>query len=334
MSRFSSILSSFTRERKINISALSAETGIERTLLHKYISGARVPSDLDTVRSLSDSLMLSPDEKKLLCENYKITVIGEENYLRNQKISSVISTLSNIPEPHMLWNTEASCERLIPCAVNDRLSVETAIKRMLRDNDTQSLFVIAPPSHSMITNELTTLCLNRPDIHITHIITFSNRHTPELINYNLSTFSEILPLIIFCNGYTPLINYCNPTEQTSSVALLPNLILNDRYAFTFSNCCDKGILHTCSDILDLYKNLSLQLIDKSYGLIQKKITSAPQESDDTYKICNNFYIKISDKSTSLIFRTNDYFSKILLYESSLRNIFSDFVKNALFSKLQ
>ena len=333
MSRFSNILSSYTKERKINISALSAETGIERTLLHKYISGARIPSDLDTVCSLSDRLMLSPDEKKLLCENYKITFIGEENYLRNQKITSIISTLSSIPQPHILWNTEASYERLIPCAVNDRLSVETTIKRMLQDHNTQSLFVIAPPSYNLITNELITLCLNRPDINITHIITFSNRNTPELLNYNLSTFSEILPLIIFCNGYTPLINYCDPTEQTSSVSLLPNLILNDRYAFTFSNCCDKGILHTCSDILNLYKNLSDQLIDKSYGLIQKKITSAPQDSDDIYKICSNFYIKISDKSTSLIFRTNDYFSKILLYEPSLRNIFSEFVKSAIFSEL-
>ena len=63
MKNFSCVLSEFVKDRKVNISALSSETGIERTLLHKFISGTRTPSDIKIVLKLSEGLMLSCDEK-------------------------------------------------------------------------------------------------------------------------------------------------------------------------------------------------------------------------------------------------------------------------------
>ena len=82
MTEFSKILSYYVKERKTNISALATETKIERTLLHKYISGTRTPSDIKSVQTIAKSLMLSHDEKCRLTEAYKMTCMGEETYFQ------------------------------------------------------------------------------------------------------------------------------------------------------------------------------------------------------------------------------------------------------------
>lgn len=327
MTSFSDILSVYIKERKTNISALSAETGIERTLLHKYISGKRTPSDIRSVILISDGLMLSPDEKETLCESYKIVSMGEECYQRCKKAKKICDFLSDLPDPDIFRSTSAS-EPLISSVMKDKLSVEMTIRRIISDSSTEKIFVISPPSYSVTSAELIAACINRPEIQVTHILTFSS----VCINFNLDIFENILPLLVFCEGYTPLINYRTSAERENSAVLMPNLILTEKYAFNFSSGCDKGILHTRNDISELYHSAAEFISERSYGFIDKKISSAPAGTDDIFKINDNFYIERADKSVSLIYRTGSFWSRILIYEQSLRKVFDEFVTNMLTSK--
>ena len=99
MSDFSKQLSFFIKERKVNISALAAHTQIDRTLLHKYISGTRTPADIKIVEGISKGLMLSVDEKAELVKAYKITTMGKEAYLQNLNTEKIINYFSKLPEP-------------------------------------------------------------------------------------------------------------------------------------------------------------------------------------------------------------------------------------------
>lgn len=319
MKNFSELLSGYVKERKTNISALAAETGIDRTLLHKYISGKRTPSDIQAVMLISGGLMLSYDEETELCESYRILSMGEEGYEQYICTKRILDYLSNLPDPEIFRNSSVS-EPLVSSAVNDRLSVDMMIRRIISDSGTEKIYVIAPPSYSLICSELISACIDRPEIQISQILSFSSICT----NYNLKIFEQVLPLLVFCPKYTPLINYCAVSERESSAALLPNLLLTDRYAFCFSNSCDIGVLHTRNDILKLYRNAFSCIAQKSYGLIEKKISSAPVPYQNMIKFSEEVYADDNDKRISLIYKTGSFWSSILIYEQSLRKAIQNF----------
>lgn len=324
MSDFSKQLSFFIKERKVNISALAAHTQIDRTLLHKYISGTRTPADIKIVESISKGLMLSVDEKAELVKAYKITTMGKEAYLQNLNTEKIINYFSKLPEPDIFEYCTKS-ESLFSCTVNDNLSVQTTIKRILEDADTTNVFVSAPPHEKFISHELTSISLNRPDIRITQILSFDSNY--ELYGNNLNSFANIIPLIIFCENYSPLINYTHKSVRQDSLSLMPNLILTSRYAFTFTNDLKHGILHTESEILSLYRELASRISKSSYELIYKKITSAPEETDVIFKINKNLFIEKNSEYISMIFEKNSIFYRIIIHEQSLRNIFENFISS-------
>lgn len=329
MTAFSNTLSVLIRTRKTNISSLSAECGIERTLLHKYISGTRTPTDMNAARSIADALMLSPAEKNTLCENFRLTALGEEGYMTVLESEKILNYLSNIPQPDII-SLSPEYEPLRPMTVSDRLSVDTTIKRILRSRRTDTVTVISPPGYATVTQELISACIDRPDISIKHILCFEGRSGSCS---NLRKFSDILPLIIFCRNYTPLINYTYPLRQQSSVSLLPCLILTGQYAFAFNFGADKGILHTNHDTIALYKTLTDRICNNSSELIYKKITSVPEESDVILKINNNLFVEKSDKCLCLIFKENSFFSKIMIYEQSLRSCLECGIHSSLLNLL-
>lgn len=313
MKIFSDALSEYIYDRNINISALSAETGIERTLIHKFISGKRTPSDIRSVIRISDGLMLSFDERAALCDSYRFTYMGADNYERCKKIKKIADYLSNLPDP-LILRSSAPSEPLIPAISKDRLSTEMMIKRIISDDSTKKISLIAPPAHTVTESELISACLNRPELQIVQLLTMSNTS----VDFNISILESIIPLLVFCDKYTPLINYCSVSERINSAALMPNLILTEKYAFNFSNTCDKGILHTRTDILKLYNLVFSDIEEKSSSLIDRKISSAPGDSETAVKINDNLYIESNERRLSLVYRTGSFWSSILIYEQSLR----------------
>lgn len=318
MKKFSCLLSEFVHERNTNISALSSETGIERTLLHKYISGTRTPSGISTVIQISEGLMLSDEEKNILCDSYQMASLGEEGYERNRITERIFRFLTSIPNPESMIQKIYS-EPLISSSVTDSLSVELTIRRMISDSSSERIFVISPPSYRQVVSELINASLCRSCISVIQLLVFS----PTDMCLNLKILEDILPLLVFCNDYTPLISYSMVNE---SVSLFPNIILTDKYAFCFSNTCDSGILHTRSDIIRIYHSEFTAAAKRSPGLILRKISSSPEISEKTYKLNNNLFIEKDDKKISLIFRTGSFWSCLLIYEQSIRRSVSIFLE--------
>lgn len=313
MKNFSNILSEYVHERKTNISALSSETGIDRTLLHKYISGSRTPSGIETVLQISDGLMLSDEEKFLLCDSYRLASLGEEGYERFMLTEKIFDFLSSASRPYIPEQTVTQ-EYLIPSVISDRFSVDMTIRRIISDCRSEKILVITPPSYHTVCTELVNACLRRSELRIIQIMMFS----PCDSNLNLRTMRDILPLLVFCDKYTPLINYSMNPDACSSSAMFPNVIITSRYVFCFSSSGDMGILHTSPDIVGIYHKAFSTAAEKSRGLITCKITSAPKVSENTVRINSSLFAEQDKKKISLTFRTGSYWSSILIYEQSIR----------------
>ena len=80
MSTYGEKLRKYINECKISVRKLSMETGINRVLLQKYLSGERLSKNVEEVYHISDCLMLSPKKKENLVEGYNRTRYGEKKY--------------------------------------------------------------------------------------------------------------------------------------------------------------------------------------------------------------------------------------------------------------
>lgn len=69
MSAYGDCLKRYIKDKRVSVRKLSLETKIDRTLIQKYLSGDRLPKNMDEVNQISDCLMLSPEKKKSWCGN-------------------------------------------------------------------------------------------------------------------------------------------------------------------------------------------------------------------------------------------------------------------------
>ncbi len=92
--RFSVLLDYLIKNHTYNNKKLAQETGIDRTVIQKYISGARLPSSYDNIEIIADKLTLSKEERNMLYDAYKIEKVGYEKYEQLKLIKKIIENIS------------------------------------------------------------------------------------------------------------------------------------------------------------------------------------------------------------------------------------------------
>ena len=95
MSLFGDHLRSLIDANKVNIYALAKSSGLERTAIHKIISGDRIPSE-EYVQKLADVLPLSREEWQQLLESFSISKVGEFKYRQRLQVKDIIESITYI----------------------------------------------------------------------------------------------------------------------------------------------------------------------------------------------------------------------------------------------
>lgn len=96
MSLFSEKLKLYIEVSNQTIYQLSKKAEVNRTVIHKTISGERVPGD-DFLEKLYGALMLSPEEKREMHQLAERARVGEKVYRRRNKVREVIENLNDNP---------------------------------------------------------------------------------------------------------------------------------------------------------------------------------------------------------------------------------------------
>jgi len=73
MSDFSELLRDIIDKHNVKIYTLASQSGIDRTLIHKFLNGQRLPISESVVSKLSASLLLSREDNIKLLQSYKIS---------------------------------------------------------------------------------------------------------------------------------------------------------------------------------------------------------------------------------------------------------------------
>jgi plasmid maintenance system antidote protein VapI len=95
MSLFGEHLRVLIDSNKVNIYGLAKSAGIERTAIHKIISGDRIPSD-DYANKLADAMPLSPEERQRFWDSYNISKIGKLKYSQRLQVKNLVESIAYI----------------------------------------------------------------------------------------------------------------------------------------------------------------------------------------------------------------------------------------------
>ena len=75
MSVFSEKLQEYIQKSNMKIAALSKLSGVERSFIQKMLTGERIPGDPAVLQQLSEVLMLTPSQHRILSEAYALSLI-------------------------------------------------------------------------------------------------------------------------------------------------------------------------------------------------------------------------------------------------------------------
>lgn len=110
MSDFSNYFKDCIHQNHVNVSLLSRQSGINRTLLQKIITGARIPSEESFFEKVLPYMMLSLRQQEELMRLYHIEKIGKEAYSQHMIIKSFIEHLqanAHVESPMLKMSIES-----------------------------------------------------------------------------------------------------------------------------------------------------------------------------------------------------------------------------------
>ena len=277
MSLFGEYLKELIDANSINIYALAKSAGLERTAIHKFMTGGRLPSD-DYAKKLADALPLSPEEHRRLLESYDISKIGVFKYKQRIQVKNIIESLAYMesgavhsssytvssPPPEASGSTAAGY-----FAVNNL--VRSVIEEAVAQSGDQWIDFVVPENYQYFYNELLACYIRHPALRIRHIIAFTKKvDFVDNTNRNLGLLSQVLPLA-FAPGaeYSPYYFY-QTSEDVEITQAMPYFILTSANKLLLLNRdFSKAIFISDTDIVDVYKESFASMLPQTKVLLNR-----------------------------------------------------------------
>lgn len=263
MSTFSKTLEAHFRQLDLSQTKLAKLAGIERTHLHKILSGDRIPADRNAVIRLAEALTLSTPQTDELLHLYAKARIGDDVYDRHCLVRDILKDIGSYShESPITFNTTRTIEaenipdfQILSGSIEINAIINTVIEiETTRPNPQISLLV--QPTHQYLMDTLVVAARRNPTLSIQHIICLQNGIHPAHNNsYNLTCLKNIFPLLIAGSDYTPLCYYGNIDDHLHFASIHPYLILAGGFAICLSYDLTTGVLYKSTQFLQYYQSI-------------------------------------------------------------------------------
>lgn len=268
MSIFSEKLKSYTDRCNIPIVTLAKKCGIDRTLLHKVISGERRAPNEDFVEDIARILMLSTDESEELMRLYKISVMGEDIYSRRVKVMEILSSLSE-NDSDISWIDEIDYElkeREFPMTFCSKRTVAkilvTFMASVLKKGG--QVCLISQPDGA-ITEVIRSAAVFSNKGSIMHIFCFDNSKSQNALEeYNLELFPGICTIALSMDNYIPMYYYDDIKSHINTMTILPVMAIMDNYVMCAQSGLERAIFYNDKKIADFYRRQFERIKEKSF----------------------------------------------------------------------
>ena len=282
MSLFSEKLKLYIEVSHQTIYQLSKKAEVNRTVIHKTISGERVPGD-DFLEKLYGALMLSPEEKREMRRLAERARVGEKVYRRREGVGKLILSLSYRPILNDVFTFNA--DKAVMKTQGDNKAMQ-----ILHSREAVIEQVISLLSEAFIRSEKSEIQLYLPfsekEIYeaaygfymsIEKAILFKNLVAIEK-DYkddaaclrNLDSLSYVLNFALNDRkGYEPYYFYTGEAQnKTDSIAMPYFLQVND-VIITFDNAVRSAFVYDEKETVDFFKEKIARLFENSEPFVKR-----------------------------------------------------------------
>lgn len=261
MDTFSDKLQAYIDNAGIKIQTLAKLTLIERTYLHKIISGDRTP-DEEILEKIISALMMTPEQSSQLRQLYKIRKMGQSVYSRHMLVKNLIESMGKLPvsnsaidfgfshrigdvqDPGMLYGT------------NEIQSMLKAVIEMEAARPSGKIRIIAQPEFSFLFDMLTILGRHQSDLRVEHIMCLQQSVGEKDDNsYNISCLSAVSPLLASMLNYNPVVYYDHVKSHINNTSILPYIIMTESCVLNISYDIKHALFFRSEPFMEFYSSL-------------------------------------------------------------------------------
>lgn len=216
MSKFSEYLKSLIEQNGETVASLARNAGIERTSIHKAITGERNLS-YKSAKRLTEYLRLSPHETKVFFQYYDMQLQGENTFETRLQIIQLLKTLQELSLGTFETKTTVPVTTEFPALKNQQIysgafTVKSVIRQAIDQELNQqepALFLNLPMQDSFLLQYLYTVYQQySTPLTVTHIIPYQSANSPQNTSSGISILQDVLTLSLSAGiQYSPYFFY-------------------------------------------------------------------------------------------------------------------------------
>lgn len=276
MSSFSEYLNQLIQSREISISGLSRDSGVERTAIHKALTGVRI-LPYPSVELLNNSLKLSPQESQKLYQYYDQLFESETAVRAREVIDRTVVRMSELPA-----FSPDDCNLFLdvspPAGLQEKSTYKGygEISRLLRfviagelKREQPQIELAIPADVPVIEECIEQIYRCRSDLKAFHIVCFDACETADGYNlHNIECMSHILPACMISNRQYHVFYYYNDISHSRYTDPLPYFLVTHAGAVCFSENCQTAIFLTGEEQIEYFHSCFCHLKQNCHSLIE------------------------------------------------------------------
>ena len=294
---FGDLLRKLIEQSGKSISSVSKDAEIERTSLHKAMTGERT-LPYPAVKKLAAYLRLSPHEQKVFFEYYDMQVQGPHCFASRKTIVHILKEISSLPFPDKKQNlvllmnhSENAKTEDKPQLLSGLYAVRNRLRRMidleLQEKDPE-LFLFLPVDDGFTMYYLyNVLSEYETDLKVTHIIPYRVENETR-DNDSLEILERILPLTLMIPMQYHSYFYYNKYEAVATP--FPYYLITSSGILMVSENYETACQISSGEMVFYYQSFFRQTTEKCTPLlhVQKDIFTILRTYADTVEK-NSFY---------------------------------------------
>ena len=258
MTLFADTLKRYLEDKKTTIYNISKISGVNRTMLQRMKSAERFPKDEETVQALANAMRLNPAESNELIRAYRITKMGEENYLRREHVKNIVSGFFDttlVSEMLIQSNTHQGLKLANNIEViSGQANVHRLLKAVLEieaNKKTGHIRILIQPEFAYLFECLASIDFNKNQTTVEIIITFDKNEEYGSTSYNLNILKELVPCLFQCDTLLPYYVYDNVNSIYNKTSFMPYKIITSDYSLFISYDQNEAMISASSQMLAL-----------------------------------------------------------------------------------
>ncbi len=285
MIEFSDYLQDLMNRYSVSASELSEETGIDRTVVYRYMKGKRVPSSVAVVEKLADALQISEKERKRLLQEYDKAILGESMVFSYQYIQKMLLDLDSLNENIFVektsWSTtiEMRTENNFVC-LHSQEEIITCILDLFRhaayfDDSTEDLVVIMQPTYEDVQRFIPSIFKDK-SMKVRQLICMEQNSRKDY--KNLILLNNVLQPCFFLPNYEAVYYYDDLHAHINGMSFMPNIIIARDYVIQFDYKMEEGTVFQSREYAQVVRRQAERMFAESRSLLEKGQVSDMMEN--------------------------------------------------------